>query len=118
MTVFHKITSLLRRNEPDVFSVTQPTSAVDINVTLLTHAALTCRCGGMAIPTQAKGNQYRCVSCDKLMTHISYNLGPRRSSQDDWAILPKDDRHIIHMDDYDAAVARIKQMYGKQHRIS
>ena len=118
MIFVSKVTTILRHDKQSALSLEAALSGTDINVNLLTHAALTCRCGSMAIPTQARGNQYRCVSCDKLMTHISYNLGQRDASQDSWRILPKDDRHIIHMDDYDAAVARIKQMYGKKHRIS
>lgn len=116
MTVFGKITAALRRQEPTALWMHNPSTATDVNVTLLTHSAITCRCGGMAIPTQVKGNHYRCIHCEKTMTNISYNLGQRDRSEDGWTILPKDDRHVIDMSHYNDAVIKIQQMYGNKAR--
>lgn len=117
MTLFHKIKTLLHHNVRDVHSVTQPMTTVDINVSVLSNAAIICRCGSLAVPTQVKGNQYCCIGCDKLMTNISYNLGQRDMSEDSWKILPKEARHIINMDYYNDAMAKLQQRYGKRHRI-
>lgn len=114
MTILHKIKALLHRNTQYAQPVTQPTTTVDINVSVLSNAAIVCPCGGMAIPTQVKGDQYRCIGCDKSMTNISYNLGQRDMSEDSWNILPKDDQHVIDMRHYNDAVEKIKQMYAKK----
>lgn len=115
MTVFDKIAAMLRRQNPNDLWKDNPSSPTDVNVTLLAHAAITCPCGGMALPTQVKGNEYRCVRCDEMMNNINYNLGQREIEDDNWVILPKDDRHVLNMAYYDDAFAKIQQRYGKKH---
>ncbi|GAA0315668.1 hypothetical protein [Psychrobacter aestuarii] len=113
MAVFGKITTLLGLGKQNDLLITDPQTPTDINIAILTNCAITCRCGGMALPTQVKGNEYCCLRCDKQMLNIRYNLGQRAESDDDWCIQPKDEKHMIDMAHYDEAYKQIKARYGK-----
>ena len=46
----------------------------------LKDSGITCRCNGLAIPTDQKGKIYRCIRCNKQFANAFYNLGDTRNA--------------------------------------
>lgn len=82
-------------------------SLVHHNAELLKKTASTCRCGGLAPPTQEAGYTYKCIICNKSFDSISYNLGPRPQG-DVFNASPKAPSQLLHMEYYSEAVQLLK----------
>lgn len=70
----------------------------------LEHVAIKCRCGDISIPTEKKGNVYRCIRCDKEKVFHSYNLERTNYT----TISSNRNKLFLDMDFYDAAVILLK----------
>lgn len=48
--------------------------------TMLKNLSVTCRCGGLAIPTEQQGKIRRCIRCNTQFVSSAYNLGDTRTA--------------------------------------
>lgn len=49
---------------------------------LLTTVSVTCRCGGLAVPTEKQGKIRKCVRCNVQFVSSNYNLGGTRPAHE------------------------------------
>lgn len=47
---------------------------------MLKNLSVTCRCGGLAIPTEQRGKIRRCTRCNTQFSSSAYNLGDTRTA--------------------------------------
>ncbi len=74
--------------------------------TLKDHA-VTCHCGGLAIPTEQRGKIRRCVRCNKQFASGGYNLGDTRTLNERKNYVPNNEK--LDMQQYEDAVKSLKQ---------
>lgn len=74
---------------------------------LLTTVSVTCRCGGLAVPTEKQGKIRKCVRCNVQFVSSNYNLGGTRPTHEHKSA-PFFFYDGLNMDYYDDAVRLLK----------
>nr|QJS05805.1 hypothetical protein [Psychrobacter sp.] len=82
---------------------------------VLQDHGVTCRCGGLAIPTEQRGKIRRCVRCNKQFASGGYNLGDTRTAYELRNYYRNNEK--LDMMYYDDAVEFLKEE-DKIHRSS
>lgn len=78
----------------------------------LKEQAVTCRCGGLAIPTGQKGKIRRCIRCDKQFANSAYNLGDTRTPRERENFVSYEEK--LDMKQYEDAVKLLKKEDEKE----
>lgn len=78
----------------------------------LKDQAVTCHCGGLAIPTGQKGKIRRCIRCDKQFANSAYNLGDTRTVRERKNFVLNNEK--LDMEQYQDAVRLLKQEDEKE----
>lgn len=81
--------------------------------TLLENFSVTCRCGGLAVPTEQKGKIRRCIRCNTQFSNSAYNLGDTRTAYERRNSILRYQR--LDMQYYYEAVDFLKEFDKKQH---
>lgn len=100
-----KILSMFIRKIKPTIDVSTP---LLINVNILRHHNITCRCKSMAVPICVRGNKYQCIRCDKQVIGSNYNFGYRYITDEYFNVLPKDSSQLLDMTCYDDAIVFLK----------
>ncbi len=72
---------------------------------MLKHISISCSCGDISVPIEAKGEIYRCILCNKEQVHRSYHLNRHTSLS---SPLSQQQKPFIDMDFYDDAIILLK----------
>lgn len=100
-----KLLSMFSRKIKPTIDVSTP---ILININILRHYNITCRCKSMAIPIGVRGNKYQCIRCDEQVIGRNYNFADRYVTDEYFNILSKDSSQLIDMIYYDDAVNFLK----------
>ena len=92
----------------------EPCPLTNNTVNVLRKYSITCKCGGMTVPTSNKGNLFRCIHCTKEHRYINYNL--ERSNNylvDLGSEAVGNEAMILNMDYYEDAIKILQKEYKK-----